>query len=375
MHIDQIRVLYLAMPLAQPETFGTRRLTTFESVLVGMSSGGVTGWGEASPGTVPAEGSQWAHGAFLCLKEWLAPELLHTDLPTSATLGERLAHVRGNAAGKAALDMAWWNLKALHEGRPLAELLSAAAKTSGLVNVPLGATFGVCQSIDELVAKAGQAIDAGRQSIGVKFRPGWSVEIVRVLRGTLPAIPLWIDADGLCTLAQRDLFYRLDDFFLERIEQPLPADDLVAHAMLQQQIRTAISLDQSITTLDRLEQAVDLVSGRQVRIDPQRVGGLTPALALAEACRKANLTCLLGTEAQTAIGQHAAVSLAAAGITTGPVDLAPLDGACGDLAGCFLPELNAQGKAEIAAAQFASPSPTPSPRSLERFLMAQAMLA
>ena len=92
---------------------------------------------------------------------------------------------------------------------------------------------------------------------------------------------------GCARLAQRDMFFRLDDFFLERIEQPLPADDLVAHAMLQQQIRTPISLDQSITTLDRLEQAVDLVSCRQVRLDPQRVGGITPTLALAEACRKA----------------------------------------------------------------------------------------
>src|SRR5580658_5192271 len=138
MHIDQIRVLYLAMPRAKPEDFGTRRLTTCETVLVGMSSDGVTGWGEASPGTVPDAGSEWAHGAFLCLKEWLAPELLAADLPTGAALQERLAHVQGNEAGKAALDIAWWNLKAQQEGRPLAELLGA-----NLASVPLGSVFGV----------------------------------------------------------------------------------------------------------------------------------------------------------------------------------------------------------------------------------------
>ena len=90
-------------------------------------------------------------------------------------------------------------------------------------------------------------------------------------------------------LAQRDMFFRLEDFFLERIEQPLPADDLVGHAMLQQSDAHADlrSINRS-PALDRLEQAIDLVSCRQVRLNPQRLGGITPTLALAAACRKAN---------------------------------------------------------------------------------------
>ena len=36
------------------------------------------------------------------------------------------------------------------------------------------------------------------------------------------------------------MFYRLEDFFLDSIEQPLPADDLVGHAMLQESLRTPI---------------------------------------------------------------------------------------------------------------------------------------
>jgi O-succinylbenzoate synthase len=372
MHIDQIRVLYLAMPRARPEEFGTRRLTTCETVLVGMSSGGVTGWGEASPGTVPDAASEWAHGAFLCLKEWLAPELLGADVPTGESLQQRLAHVCGNAAGKAACDIAWWNLKAQQERRPLAELLG-----STLTSVLLGSVFGVQSSIDELIVGVAQAIDAGHQSIGLKFRPGWSLEVVRALRDSLSNIPLWIDADGLCSLDQREMFFRLEDFYLERIEQPFPADDLVGHAMLQESLRTPIALDQSITGAARLEQAIDLVSCRQVRLNPQRLGGITPTLALAEACRKAKpaIKCLLGVNQQTSIGLHASLALAAAGICDGPVDFVPLDPACGDLAGCFTPVRNAAGGAEISAAEIALPSPAPSRVSLERFLMAQAMLA
>jgi hypothetical protein len=112
-----------------------------------------------------------------------------------------------------------------------------------------------------------------------------------------------------------------------------------------------------------------------VRLNPQRLGGITPTLALAAACRKANLKCLLGMNPQTSIGQHAGLSLAAAGITTGAVDLAPLDSACGDLAGCVIPVRDAEGKAEIPAAELTFPAPAPSRVSLEKFLMAQAMLA
>ncbi|HTU25380.1 MAG TPA: enolase C-terminal domain-like protein [Pirellulales bacterium] len=372
MHIDQIRVLYLAMPRRTVETFGTRRLTTSETVLVGMSSGGVTGWGEACPGTVPGGSSEWAHGAFLCLKEWLAPELLGTDLPSGQALQDRLAHVAGNAAGKAALDVAWWNLKAETEGRPLAQLLG-----SSLSDVPLESVFGVFPSIDELLVQVNAALAEGRQAIGLKLRAGWALEVIRALRQTTNNIPLWVDADGLCTLDQRDLFYRLDDFDLERVEQPLAPDDLVGHAMLQQSSRTPIALDQSITSAGRLEQAIDLESCRQVRLNPQRLGGITPLLSLAAACRQAQsaLTCLLGLNEQTAIGLHACLSLAAAGICTGPVDFAPLDPAWGDLAGHFSPTRNAAGQAVIAAAEIAVPSPAPSRVSLEKFSMAQAMLA
>jgi O-succinylbenzoate synthase len=307
----------------------------------------------------------------LCLKEWLAPELLGTEVHSGAALQERLAHVSGNNAGKAALDVAWWNLKAAQDGRPLAELLGSAPAS----NVPLGSVFDVQSSIDELIALVGQAIEAGHPSIGLKFRPGWGLEVVRAVRSALGHFPLWIDADGMCSLGQRDTFFRLEDFSLERIEQPLPFDDLVAHAMLQESLRTPIALDQSITGPARLEQAIDLVSCRQVRLNPQRLGGLTPTLALAAECRKANLPCHLAIDQQTSIGMHAALSLAAVGITTGPVDLEPLDPACGDLAGFFTPARNEAGQAEIPAAEITLPSPAPSRVSLERFLMAQAMLA
>jgi O-succinylbenzoate synthase len=117
---------------------------------------------------------------------------------------------------------------------------------------------------------------------------------VRAVRQAFPSEAIAIDGDGLCTLGQMEMFYRLEDFHLRYIEQPLPADDLVGHAMLQSSLRTPICLDQSITSPERVEQAIDLASCRQMNIDIGRVGGITPALTIRSACEAAHVSYALG---------------------------------------------------------------------------------
>ena len=289
MHIDSVRVLHIARPLSRPETFGDRPLTRHESVLVELRSSSHSGWGEADPGTAPAESGQWAGAAYLCLKDWLVPQVVGQDLASGRALDERLRHVGGNSAAKAALDIAWWNLAAEEQGLPLASLLSA--KKTALVP---GVVLEGGETLEPLMAAISAALAQGYVSIGLKFRPGRGLEMVRAVRAEFPTIGLWIDCDGLCGLDQREMFFRLDDFLLQRIEQPLAADDLVGQAMLQEAIRTPIALDQSITSLQRVEQALDLGSCRQVRIDAQQVGGITPALAIAAAAAAKGVTVLAG---------------------------------------------------------------------------------
>jgi O-succinylbenzoate synthase len=135
--------------------------------------------------------------------------------------------------------------------------------------------------------------------------------MLRAVRQAFPSEPFAIDCDGTCSLGQQEMFYRLEDFFLKFIEQPLPADDLVGHAMLQEGLRTPIVLDQSITSLARAEQAIDLGSSKMIRIDVARVGGITPALAIRKACQAANIPCGVGGGPHSAVAASAAAALAA----------------------------------------------------------------
>ncbi len=107
------------------------------------------------------------------------------------------------------------------------------------------------------------------------------------------------------------------------IEQPLAHDDLVDHAKLQAAIATPVCLDESITSLDRAQQAIELDSCRYVNIKPGRVGGLTNAVAIHDACRQAGIPCWVGGMLESAVGARICVALAMLDNFTYPADIFP----------------------------------------------------
>src|SRR5208337_1822286 len=106
-----------------------------------------------------------------------------------------------------------------------------------------------------------------------------------------------IDCEGALSLNYTEMLYRFDDFSLEMVEQPLAAEDLVAHAMLQESIRTPICLDEGIASPLQAEMALDLKSCRHVNLKSGRVGGLTAAMTILEACRASGVDCWGGASA------------------------------------------------------------------------------
>jgi L-alanine-DL-glutamate epimerase-like enolase superfamily enzyme len=177
--------------------------------------------------------------------------------------------------------------------------------------VQTGETFGLAPSIDELLSNIQAALDAGCPLVTLKLRPGWDLQVVRAVRQTFPNAPLAVDCQGSCTLAEMDTFYRLEDFFLAEIIDPLSPDDLVAHAMLKQAIRTPLVLERSLTSAARLDQMIDLDCCHKLRINLARVGGLTPALEIARACSEATLPWSVASDRAGELTVGAAVALAA----------------------------------------------------------------
>jgi O-succinylbenzoate synthase len=168
------------------------------------------------------------------------------------------------------------------------------------------------------------AVAEGYRKIKVKIRPGQDVAYVRAVRAALgDAISLMADANSAYTLADADRLAELDEFGLIMLEQPLGDDDIVRHAALQRRLATPICLDESITSVDRAEDMIQLGSGRIVNIKPGRVGGFAASRAIHDLCAEAGLPVWCGGMLESGIGRAYNVALASLPNFSLPGDLSP----------------------------------------------------
>jgi O-succinylbenzoate synthase len=318
MQIDRIELFHVAMPLISPWRTAYGEDAAVHSVLCRMSSGSADAWGESSPLAAPCYSPEWAGGVFAVARDWLAPALLGQDIATGAQLQQRMSLFKGNPFAKGLLDGAWWALASKLANRSLHEMLGAHRD-----EVPVGADFGVLDSLEELLQGVGQAVADQFPRIKLKFRPGWDLHMLAAVREEHPQATIHIDCNSGYALHDLPLFRQIDEFALAMIEQPLAHDDLVEHAKLQSAIRTSICLDESIISMRHARLASELGSCRFVNIKPGRVGGLTNAIAIHDLCRAAGIPCWVGGMLESATGAAHCVALAMLDNFVYPADIFP----------------------------------------------------
>ncbi len=158
----------------------------------------------------------------------------------------------------------------------------------------------------------------------IKIQPGADVEYVGAVREALgPKAPLMADANNAYTLDDADTLRGSTSSDLIMIEQPLAWDDLVRHAELQRRLRTPICLDESITSLDRARDMVELGGGRIVNIKPGRVGGFAASMAIHDFCAAHGIPVWCGGMLESGVGRAYNVALASLPNFTLPGDLSP----------------------------------------------------
>jgi O-succinylbenzoate synthase len=318
MRIDRIDLYHVSMPLKSPWRTAYGEDAAIEAVLCRLTSGSIDAWGEAAPFAAPCYSPEWAAGAFAVCRDWLGPALVGQEIPSGQELQKRLSLFKGNPFAKSAFDNAWWALESKRTGKPLARLLGGDC-----VLVPVGADFGVMDSIDELLAAVGQAVDDKFRRIKLKFRPGWDRDMLTAVREKFPDVTTHIDCNAAYKIADQHLFKAIDDLGLAMIEQPLRYDDLVDHATLQKSIKTPVCLDESLTSLEKLRTALKLGSCKYVNVKPGRVGGLTVARQIHDLCKAAHIPCWVGGMLESATGASHCLALASLSNFVYPGDIFP----------------------------------------------------
>lgn len=247
---------------------GTR--TAAEVVVVEYSEGGVTGIGECTPYARYGESVQSVLGEIRSVVKALEQGLSRTELQSVLPAG----------AARNAIDcaLANWQWKREGEGAP----------SPG--SLPTVQTL-VIDNPAAMAAAALAAVDNGVSVLKLKLDQTQVLERVRAVRSAVPGAELVIDAneawssEGLPVLCEQ-----LAELGVAMLEQPLPAaeDDSLAgftHPL-------PICADESCHTrknLPRLQGRYDMLN---IKLD--KTGGITEALALAEAGRQMGFELMLG---------------------------------------------------------------------------------
>ena len=298
MKIEAITLREIHMPLVHFFETSFGRTYNRQIFLLSVHSDGITGWSECVAAENPYYSSEWLESAWLTIKQFLAPAVLGHDFATAAESVPRMRQVRSHRMAKAAIENAIWDAEAQQKQQPLWKLLGGTQR-----EIACGVSIGIQDSIPQLLEKIQTELDAGYRRIKVKIKPGWDVKVLEAIRSRWSTIVLSCDANSAYTLDQLEHLRKFDQFNLLMIEQPLWDDDRYYHSRLQQEIRTAICLDEAIHHARDAAEALEIGACRIINIKVGRVGGFTEAKRVHDVCAAGKVPVWCGGMLESGVGR------------------------------------------------------------------------
>ena len=294
-HPQRLSVSRRSWPLAQPFAISRGSRTTAEVVVAEVSDGEFRGRGECVPYPRYGESVDSVVAALESMKSAVFSGLDRRELQRAMPPG----------AARNALDCAFWDLDAKRNDRRAADLAGIGPLK------PLVTAYTLSLGTPERMGEAATA-HRHRPLLKLKLTGDGDLERVEAVRRGAPASRLIVDAnEGWTPRHFADLTPALARLGVELIEQPLPAGDDGALAELPHPV--PVCADESCHTAEDLDRLVGRYDSVNIKLD--KTGGLTEALALAQAAKERGFAimvgCMIGTSLAMApavlVGQQASV--------------------------------------------------------------------
>lgn len=224
------------------------------------------------------------------LRDHLVPRLLGQDPDRiDAIWRDLLFHTHSTHVGAitslalAAIDTALWDRRCKILGLPLWKVAGGSKE-----HVPVYTTEGGWLQLDadELVAQALQAQRAGFAGSKIKIgRPHLSDDVQRLsaVRAAVgPGYELMVDANQSMSLSEALRRSRaLEIVQLSWLEEPMPADNIIAHRHLCTHSPIPIAVGESMYSVGQFADYLQAQACHIVQVDVARIGGITPWLKVA----------------------------------------------------------------------------------------------
>jgi o-succinylbenzoate synthase len=283
--LHEIRVPFRRPLVTKEATYTERR-----SVLVGIGSDGLTGWGEAA--AFPS--GRWGTA----------------DDAWDSILEMEPGHLPAVPIASAAVQAARADLAARRAGVPLHTHLGGRRR-------PVNARHTLGLSLDprELVDRVDELVADGIRAVKVKITPGLDVEPTLALRAAHLVLDIGVDANGSYDDPEDIVFDALDHLGVSTIDQPFPAEELEAHAALRRRVEMNVCLDETIVSV---ASAVAAIAAHAADVVSVKVGrlGLTATAAILASARTTGTGFKVGGTFDTSIGRRHLLAVATHGGVT-----------------------------------------------------------
>ena len=320
MKLAAVELRRIRLELVAPfrTSFGSQ--TERDILLVHAFTEAADGWGECVALAEPVYSSEYVDGAQHAITHHLLPRLFAEPDLTADKVGEVLHPIQGHRMAKACLEMAVLDAQLRSQGTSWGEHFGATK-----AEVDCGVSVGIHEDVPGLLEEVGAYVAEGYRRVKLKIQPGWDVEPVRAVRERFPDLALQVDANAAYTLADARHLARLDAFDLLLIEQPLPEEQVRAHAALAARLATPVCLDESIVSAQSAADAIAMGACAVVNVKPSRVGGYLEARRIHDVCLAHGVAVWCGGMLETGLGRAGNVALAALPGFTLPGDISASD--------------------------------------------------
>ena len=256
--------------------------TTRSAILRLETDAGLTGWGEHNVNFLPdvsARRMQRQAAEWLVGRDPRNLELFHRDCPFETRL-------------KSGVEMALWDVCGKAAGVPLAVLLGGVLRPE----VELAACMGI-QSYERAKELAAYYVEQGFTTLKTKAGSDMQedLDMVRGVRDAVGSrLKLRIDPNRAYSPQQAaELARRLEEYELEYLEQPIPAEPLSDATWLRQQTRTPIALNESVTDPASVWHILKAEAAAFILPDTPQAGGILPCVKIGHVCEAAGIPCIM----------------------------------------------------------------------------------
>lgn len=280
---------HFQLKLKHPFTISRFSRTHQDTVVVSVSDGEFTGYGEAIP-----------YAYYNITKEKIEQSLEKSRSLIESSYGlhpdelwiKLEANLKDDYFTLCALNCAYWDFYAKSQGRTTRSYF-----TNDLENLPLSDfTIG----IDTIEVMKKKILEMPWPIYKIKLGTAHDVEIVSELRKITNAI-FRIDANCAWTVQETlSNAKKLKTLGVEFIEQPLKAEDWEGMKLLKNECVLPVIADESCQRLEDVEKCAEVFHGINIKL--MKCGGITPALEMIKIARAKHMMIMAGCMAESSVG-------------------------------------------------------------------------